>query len=582
MPKLRTARLGALFLATAALAAGGASAQAADALAGKRYFRQQCLLCHSAEAGDDGGAQGPDLGEVFGRPAATDPAFSYTPALRQSGLRWDAATLERFLVAPALAVPGSTMVIAVPEKTDRDDLIAYFSGLSAGTFRDDTKPQGFPPPEWLAQPSTPVSGTPDWRSDAPGRVHRIRIGELPAPYATRAARNFPRLVPRPQGALPRVPAGFRVNVYAEQLAGPRRMLLAPNGDIIVSETQSGRIKVLRPAADGTRAEHISVFAQGLVSPFGIAFHPASGEPEWLYVAEINRVVRYAYRSGDTTARGVPEVVIPQLVPTGGGHNTRDLLFSPDGRRLYVSVGSESNVAEDLPRKTVAEAQTWEREHGLGAAWGRETGRAAVLVYELDARGPGRTFATGLRNCVGLTLQPATGDLWCTVNERDMLGDELVPDYSTRVREGGFYGWPWYYLGAHEDPRHAGRRPDLAARVLVPDVLYRAHSAALTLSFYTATAGSAAFPAEYVGDGFAVFHGSWNRGFRTGHKIVRVRMRNGVPTGEYEDFLTGFIADNDHAWARPVATVVARDGALLLSEDGNGTIYRIAYQSGASP
>jgi glucose/arabinose dehydrogenase len=234
----------------------------------------------------------------------------------------------------------------------------------------------------------------------------------------------------------------------------------------------------------------------------------------------------------------------------------------------------------MPRKSLAEVQAWEREHGLGASWGRETHRAAVLVFEVGDSKPGRVYATGLRNCVGLALQPATDELWCTVNERDMLGDELVPDYSTRLREGGFYGWPWYYLGANEDPRLKAQRPDLRESVLLPDVLYQAHSAALTLAFYPANEGSAAFPAEYHGDGFAVFHGSWNRGFRTGHKIVRVRMRDGVPTGEYQDFLTGFIADNDHAWARPVATVVARDGALLLSEDGNGIIYRIAYQPGA--
>ncbi|MFO1402675.1 MAG: PQQ-dependent sugar dehydrogenase [Steroidobacteraceae bacterium] len=579
MPMSSTARHGALAVLALCLAVAAGTAQSADAIAGKQYFRQQCLLCHSAEPDDNGGAQGPDLGSVFERPAASNPAFSYTPALKQSGLRWDAATLDRFLTSPPLAVPGSAMVIVVPEQPDRDNLIAYFGALHAGTFHDDSKPAVFPPPEWLAQPSTPVSGPPDWQADAPGRLHRVRVGGLAAPYATKPARNFPRLVPRPADALPKVPAGFRVNVFATDLTGPRRMLLAPNGDIILSELQSGRIKVLRPTADGTRAESTSVYAQGLVSPFGIALYPTHGEPEWLYVAEINRVVRYAYRTGDTTARGVPEVVIPQLVPTGGGHNTRDLVFSGDGRRMFVSVGSGSNIAEGMPAKSVAEAQAWEREHGLGAAWGAETGRADVLVYEVGGDAAGRTFATGLRNCVGLTLQPATGDLWCTVNERDMLGDDLVPDYSTRVREGGYYGWPWYYLGAHEDPRLKGQRPDLRARVTTPDVLYQAHSAALTLTFYTATSGAAAFPAEYVGDGFAVFHGSWNRGFRTGHKIVRLKMRNGVPTGEYQDFLTGFIADNDHAWARPVATVVARDGALLLSEDGNGIIYRIAWQPG---
>ncbi|MCC7463380.1 MAG: PQQ-dependent sugar dehydrogenase [Gammaproteobacteria bacterium] len=555
----------------------GAAAHAADATAGRQYFRQQCLLCHSAEADDGGGAQGPALDGLLGRAAASNPAFSFTPALQQAGLRWDAATLDRFLAAPTLVVPGSTMVNSVPAQSDRDNLIAYFSALQAGTPLGGSQPAVFPPPEWLAQPSTPMRGTPDWQADTPGRVHRISPDMLAAPYATPAARNFPRLVPRPAGALPRVPDGFRVNVFAENLTGPRRMLRAPNGDILLAETQSGRIKVLRPSADGTHAASISVYAQGLMQPFGIAWYPVDGAPEWLYVAEHNRVVRYAYHAGDTLARGVPEVVVAQLVPHTGGHYTRDLAFSSDGRRMFVSVGSESNVAEGMPRKSPAEVQGWEREHGRGAAWGRETGRASVLAFAVGSSEPGRTYATGLRNCVGLTLQPATGELWCTVNERDMLGDDLVPDYSTRVREGGFYGWPWYYLGAHQDPRLEGQRPDLHARVLLPDVLYQAHSAALTLDFYAATSGRAAFPAEYVGDGFAVFHGSWNRGFRTGHKIVRVRMRNGVPTGEYQDFLTGFITDNDHAWARPVATVVAADGALLLSEDGNGVIYRIAWQ-----
>jgi glucose/arabinose dehydrogenase/cytochrome c2 len=559
----------------------GFTADVPNAIAGKQYFRQQCALCHSAEAGDNGGAQGPDLGGIFGRRAAGNSAFSYTPALNGSGLTWDGPTLKRFLAAPTTVVPGSAMVITVPEAKDRDDLVAYFSSLKSGTFRDDTKPSVFPPPEWLAQPSTPVTGAPDWQSDAPGRVHRIEAATLAQPYATKPGRNFPRLVARPVGALPVVPAGFSVGVFAENLGGPRRMLAAPNGDIILTETQSGRIKVLRPTADGTRAATMSIYAQGLIQPFGIAFYPVSGEPQWLYVAETNRVVRYAYRDGDLAARGVPEVVVPQLAPSSGGHYTRDLAFSADGRRLFVSVGSQSNIAEDMPGKPAADARAWDQAHGVGAAWGPEANRANVLVFEVGSSAPGRIYATGLRNCVGLTMQPATGELWCTVNERDMLGDDLVPDYSTRVRPGGFYGWPWYYLGAHEDPRLASQRPDLRDQAITPDVLYQAHSAALTLTFYTATGGSAAFPAAYVGDGFAVFHGSWNRGFRTGHKIVRVRMKDGVPTGEYEDFLTGFIADNDHAWARPVATVVARDGALLLSEDGNGVIYRIAWRGPAS-
>jgi glucose/arabinose dehydrogenase len=550
---------------------------APSAVAGKDYFRQQCALCHSAEPGDNGGAQGPGLGGIFGRHAAADPNFGYTTALRQAGLRWDGPTLKRFLAAPTQVVPGSAMVIAVPEARDRNNLVAYFASLKAGTFRDTTKPDVFPPPEWLQQAATPVTGEPDWKGDAPGRVHRIDALHLAEPHATPSARNFPRVVERPAGALLSLPPRFSVNVFAQNLVGPRRMLVAPNADILVTETQSGRIIVLRPTADGMQAETVSVYAQGLIQPFGLAFYPVSGEPEWLYVAETNRVVRYAYRSGDLSAGAVPEVVVPRLAPVGGGHYTRDLVFSADGRQMFVSVGSQSNVAEGMPRKSAAAARAWDTAHGTGAAWGNETNRAAVLVFDVSSSAPGRIYAAGLRNCVGLTRQPATGELWCTVNERDMLGDELVPDYSTRVRAGGFYGWPWYYIGAHADPRLEGQRPDLRDRVIVPDALYQAHSAALTLTFYTATSGSAAFPAEYVGDAFVALHGSWNRGFRTGHKIVRVRMRNGVPTGEYEDFLTGFIADNEHAWGRPVATVVARDGALLLSEDGNGTIYRIAWQ-----
>jgi glucose/arabinose dehydrogenase len=294
---------------------------------------------------------------------------------------------------------------------------------------------------------------------------------------------------------------------------------------------------------------------------------------------MNRVVRYAYKVGDLKASGVPEVVVAELSPVGGGHFTRDVAFSPDGKRMFVSVGSQSNVAEDMPKKTPAEVKAWEAQHGLGATWGNEENRAAVRVYDvsdkLDPNKAGKTFATGIRNCVSLTVQPKTGDLWCTTNERDMLGDDLVPDYSTRVKEGGFYGWPWYYMGKYEEPRLKGDRPDLAGKAIVPDVPYQAHSAAVNLLFYTATSGASAFPKEYVGDGFAVLHGSWNRAFRTGHKVVRVKMKNGVPTGEYEDFLVGFIADDGNSWGRPVAIVVASDGSMLLADDGANLIYRIS-------
>jgi hypothetical protein len=244
--------------------------------------------------------------------------------------------------------------------------------------------------------------------------------------------------------------------------------------------------------------------------------------------------------------------------------------------MFVAVGSLSNVAQDMPTKTPAEVRAWEAEHGLGAAWGDETNRADVLVFDVGSNAPGKPYATGIRNCVGLTIQPGTGDLWCTVNERDALGDNLVPDYSTHVTEGGFYGWPWYYMGDNEDPRHAGERPDLAGKITLPDVPYESHSAAVGLLFYTANSGRSAFPAEYVGDGFAVFHGSWNKANRTGHKIVRVPMENGKPTGEYVDFLVGFVSADGQPWARPASVTQLGDGSLLMSDDDGDVIYRISY------
>ena len=544
--------------------------------AGKNLFREQCALCHSAQANDNGGAQGPDLNGVFGRKAASSPTFSYTQPLRDSNLTWDAATLDRFLASPTTVVPGTAMVIAVPKKEDRANVIAYFQAVKAGVFKDAPRSGTGPPPGPPASNAGPHKGEADWKKDAPGRVHRVDLSKLPAPFDTPAARNFPHFINQPAGAKLSVPAGFKVAVFVSGLHNPRAMRLAPNGDIFLSETQSGRIKVLRPSTDGSKAT-VEIFAQGLVQPFGMQFYPSGSDPKWLYVAETNRVVRYAYKVGDTKSHGVPEVIVPELSPNAGdGHITRDIAFSPDGKRMFVSVGSASNVAEDMSKKTPEQIKAWDAAHGVGAAWDKETNRADVLVFEVGANKPGKTFATGIRNCVGLTIQPATGDLWCTTNERDMLGDDLVPDYSTRVKEGGFYGWPWYYMGQHEDPRLKGDRPDLAGKAVVPDVPYQAHSAALNLVFYTATSGSSAFPKEYVGDAFAVFHGSWNRAFRTGHKVVRVRMNNNVPTGEYQDFMVGFIADDGNAWGRPVGAVVAADGSLLISDDGANVIYRISY------
>lgn len=567
-----------MILAFAAIACTQSSL-AADANAGKTFFRAQCGLCHSAEPNDNGGAQGPSLQGVFGRKAAAGDNFSYTPALQQSNLNWDAATLDHFLASPTEAVPGTAMVIPVPGVEDRANVIAYFQALSDGTFKE-AAPRGRPPGAGGPPPvaAAPPAGEADWKKDEPGRVHKIDLTKLPAPYATPSANNFPQFVAKPAGAELALPEGFKVDVFASGLQAPRAMAVAPNGDIFLTETQSGRLKVMRPAADGSKAEQIEVFAQGLLQPLGIAFYPAGDNPEWVYVAETNRVVRYAYKTGDTVASGVPEVIVPQLSPVGGGHYTRDIAFSQDGKRMFVSVGSQSNVAEDLlPAKTAAEIQAWEAEHGVGAAWGPEENRAGVLVFDVGSTAAGKTFATGIRNCVGMTVQPETGELWCTTNERDMLGDDLVPDYSTRVKENGYYGWPWYYMGSNEDPRHAGARPDLAGKALIPDVPYTAHSASVDLEFYPqSVAGDSAFPAEYAGDGFAVLHGSWNRAFRTGHKIVRLPIENGVPTGEYIDFMTGFITEDGNAWGRPVAIVVAQDGSLLLSDDSANVVYRISY------
>ena len=553
------------------------SASAADSIAGKDFFAQQCALCHSAAPGDNGGAQGPLLHGVFGREAAQSN-FSYTDAMAASGLTWDAETLDRFLASPTTVVPGSSMVIPVTDAETRANVIAYFEELANGTFVDNREPPaGF---GGFSSDTPEPEGDPDWINDRPGRVHRVDLDNLPEPYETSSAVNFPTVVSRPQESNLMLPDGFKVDVFLDEgLSGPRAMVLAPNGDIFLSETQSGRVRVIRPNAVRSMPQDVEIFAQGMLQPMGLAFYPAGDNPQWLYVAETNRVVRYPYQSGDMVARGVPEVIVSQLSPVGGGHYTRDLAFSPDGSLMYVSVGSQSNVAENnMEEKSAAEIAAWEAEKGLGAAWGTEENRASVMVFEVgNEEATGRLFANGIRNCVGLTVQPETGDVWCTVNERDQLGDDLVPDYSTRVTDGSFFGWPWYYMGNNEDPRHAGARPDLVGKITRPDVPYTAHSASVDLEFYPQNAqGNSAFPAEYAGDGFAVLHGSWNRAHRTGHKIVRLPIEDGEPTGEYIDFLVGFIDDEGNPWARPVATAFMDDGSMLLSDDGGNVIYRISY------
>lgn len=428
----------------------------------------------------------------------------------------------------------------------------------------------------LALSPTVASAQSRWQNDAPGVTHKIDVAKLPAPFATPSAREFPSIVAKPSEASLKLPQGFKIDAFTRDVDGPRVMRVAPNGDVFVAETGQGRIKVLKPSTDGASVASATEFATGLNRPFGMQFYPAGNAPQWLYVAEMNRVVRFAYKPGDGKATGQPEVVVSQLASTDGGHYTRDLVFSQNGRRMFVAVGSLSNVAEDMSKKSADEIKAWEAAHGVGAAWDREANRADVLAFDVGSNAPGKPYATGIRNCVALAMRPGTDDLWCTVNERDALGDNLVPDYSTHVRENGFYGWPWYYMGDHEDPRHAGERPDLKGKTITPDVPYEAHSAAVGFTFYTATSGRSAFPAEYVGNAFAVFHGSWNRADRTGHKVVRVPMKDGKPTGEYVDFLTGFVTPDSKPWGRPSYITAMPDGSLLLGDDDGDVIYRISY------
>ncbi len=387
----------------------------------------------------------------------------------------------------------------------------------------------------------------DWRQDAPGVRRHITAADLPKPYATRSSANPSRVMRRPAGALPKVPPGFKVELFAE-LPSPRLLRLAPNGDIFVAASVQGSIEILHGEGAGKPARR-ATYASGLDYPFGLAFWPPGPEPQYLYVGEVDKVVRFAYRNDDGKPRGAAESIVPSL-PTGG-HSTRDVIFSADGKKLFVSVGSASNVSDG-------------RE---------EAGRADVLELNPDGSG-GRRFATGIRNPVGLALHPATGDLWTAVNERDGLGDNLPPDYVTRLRDGAFYAWPWFYIGANQDPRHAGAHPELKDKITVPDVLLQPHSAPLQLAVYTGTQ----FPAAYRGDIFVALHGSWNRAQRTGYKVIRVLVHDGVPTGEYEDFMTGFVGE-EGVWARPVGVAVAADGALLVSDDVGGTVWRVTYAGG---
>jgi glucose/arabinose dehydrogenase len=414
-----------------------------------------------------------------------------------------------------------------------------------------------------------------WQQDKPGLRRLIKPQDLPP--VGKSTPNFSEVAPMPPGAKPRVPPGFLVEMVASGYAGPRAIRVAPNGDLFFADSASNSIHVLRVPSGTASPTKNEVFASGLTQPFGIAFYPLGPNPEWVYVANSDGVVRFPYKNGDLIATGKPEQIVGHIPWVH--HWTRDIAFTPDGKRLLLSVGSGSNVALDMfPEPEVKGGlQAWIKSEPLGAAWDTEERRADVLSYDPDGKNE-KILATGLRNCAGITIQPATGLAWCVVNERDELGDNTPFEYATAVKDSSFYGWPWYYIGSNEDPRHKGARPDLKGKVTVPDVLMQAHSAPLQIVFYEGND----FPASYKGSAFVALHGSWNRAERTGYKVVRLLFDNaGKPTGEYEDFLTGFVISDKQVWGRPVGVAVAKDGSLFVTEDSNGTIWRVSHQKVAS-
>jgi glucose/arabinose dehydrogenase len=411
----------------------------------------------------------------------------------------------------------------------------------------------------------------DWRKDKPGVRRLLTLQDLPAPNPAQSAMNFSDTVPMPAGAKPKVPAGFAVQMVASDLKGPRVVRVAPNGDIFIAESKANTVRAFRMTAGSARPSGSEVFVSGLSKPYGIAFYPPGPNPQWIYIANSDSLVRVPYANGDLKARGKPERIVDHI--PWQHHWTRDVAVSPDGKRIFYSVGSGSNVALDMfPVPLDMPLEEFKKTHPLGATWDTEERRADVLSFDPDGKNE-KIFATGLRNCAGATIQPATGRLWCVVNERDLLGDDTPFEYATDVQEGAFYGWPWYYLGGHEDPRQKSARPDLKDHVTVPSVLMQAHSAPLQIAFYEADA----FPAEYKGSAFVTMHGSWNRGQRTGYKVVRLLFGNGKATGEYEDFMTGFVVSDTQVWGRPVGVAVAKDGSLLVSEDGAGTLWRVTRE-----
>jgi glucose/arabinose dehydrogenase len=371
--------------------------------------------------------------------------------------------------------------------------------------------------------------------------HEVRADQLPKPYHTSSAGNPPRVISRPANAKLVVPAGFKVALWATDFEDPRNMVLAPNGDVFVADTAGSKIHVLRDTNKDGKPDARFVFAEGLHGPFGLAFRGSH-----LFVGNTDAVVRFDYKAGQTAGgNAVPITALPR-----GGHSTRNVTFNRDGSKMYVAAGSDSNVDNETADPL----------------------RAAITEYNPDGTGK-RTFASGLRNPIGLAWNPADHALWTVVNERDGLGDDLVPDYATEVRRDAFYGWPFSYIGSNVDPRR-GERLDLVKKAIVPSVLIQAHSAPITIAFYDGTR----FPQQYRGGAFVALHGSWNRAQRTGYKVVHIPFRNGKPAGGYDDFLLGWAPDAKErtVWGRPAGLLVLRDGSLLVSDDGAGVIWRVTY------
>jgi len=366
---------------------------------------------------------------------------------------------------------------------------------------------------------------------------------LPPPFQSKSSGNGPDSAKPPAGFLPTVPDGFHVNIFAKDFKVPRFLAVAPNGDVFVTDTGAGQLIVLRDAQHTGGAQQREVFAGGLSRPFGVAFHD-----DYVYVGNTNAVVRFKFDQQTSKRAGEAEKILD--LPPGGGHFTRTIAFSKDGSKLYVSVGSSSNIDIEKDQR-----------------------RAAVLVSDPDGKNS-RIFASGLRNAVGLGIEPVTGAVWVSVNERDELGDDLPPDYFTSLQDGGFYGWPYSYIGSNVDPRVKPQKPDLVTKAIIPDVLLGAHVAPLQFTFYTARE----FPEQYQGGAFIAEHGSWNRAARNGYQVAFVGFKGGKAVADPVPFLTGMVPDakGKNVNGRPVGVTVTQDGALLVSDDGAGVIYRVSY------